>query len=121
MLAAGAWLAAEALGAQVLEGATALALSMVLCWAGSWLASLWGLSGTLIPIATALTVALATLFPTLLQPLVASGEGIAAIVLHVRHPAACPVAPASVLASLPASLSRSFRVRGCRRTPCLAS
>lgn len=34
----------------------------------------------------ALTVALATIVPQLLAPLVSSGEGIAAILLHVRRP-----------------------------------
>ena len=38
--------------AQVLEGATALAVSMAMCWAGSTIAAKWGISGALIPIAT---------------------------------------------------------------------
>ena len=37
---------------QVLEGATALALAMLLCWLGSILAAWWGLPGALIPIST---------------------------------------------------------------------
>ncbi|KAK9813720.1 hypothetical protein WJX73_005290 [Symbiochloris irregularis] len=70
-------------GITVLEGATAVALSTALCYLSSIIAAWMNVPSALIPVATALTVALATAIPKVLAPLVASGEGIAAILLHV--------------------------------------
>ena len=70
---------------QVLEGTTAVALSALICYVGSQWAVALDLGGASIPIITALTVLLATLVPNLLQPLVASGEGLAAIIMSVGH------------------------------------
>ncbi|KAK9835862.1 hypothetical protein WJX74_009704 [Apatococcus lobatus] len=70
-------------GIQVLEGATAVALSALICYVGNQWAVALNLGGASIPIITALSVVLATLIPNLLQPLVASGEGLAAIIMSL--------------------------------------
>lgn len=71
----------------VLEGAVALAVATVLCHAAQLLAVAWGAPGMMIPIVTALTVALATLAPSVLAPLQNSAEAMACIIMQ-----ACPLA-----------------------------
>lgn len=68
---------------QVLEGATAVALSAAICYLGILAEAQLQLPGTLIPAATAITVAFATLAPRVLAPLVSSAEGIAAILMNI--------------------------------------
>lgn len=70
-------------GVQVLEGATAVALSAAICYLGVLCEAWLQLPGTLIPCATAITVVLATALPKLLAPLVASGEGIATVLMNI--------------------------------------
>jgi len=82
----------------VLEGASALAVAMALCCAGSELATALGVAGASISVITALTVALASAAPRALRPLVPSAEGLACIILQARAraraaPAAARAAP----------------------------
>ena len=70
----------------VLDGATALAVSAVLCAVGSWLAeSVLGFKGGSVAVVTLLTILFATLAPKwLLTPrLIASGESLGAILLQI--------------------------------------
>ena len=70
----------------VLDGATAIAISAVLCAAGSWLAEgVLGYKGGSVAVITLLTILFATLAPKrLLTPrLVASGESFGAILLQI--------------------------------------
>ena len=68
---------------QVLEGASALAVALAVCFVGSELAAALGVPGATISVVTALTVVLATAVPRLLQGLVPSAEGLACIILQV--------------------------------------
>ncbi|KAK9907992.1 hypothetical protein WJX75_001141 [Coccomyxa subellipsoidea] len=70
-------------GIQVLEATTGIALSAILCYLGQQLAVAIGFPSASISIITLLTVALATVFPDQLKPLVASSEGIAFILLQI--------------------------------------
>ena len=67
----------------VLEGATAIAVSACICALGTHIASAIGYRGGSITIITAITVALATLAPKAVAPLVKSGEGLAAILMQL--------------------------------------
>ena len=73
---------------QVTEGATAVGLAALLCFLGKLIARALNVPGALIPIATALTVGVATAMPQAVVGLVPSGEGIAAILMQVRAPLA---------------------------------
>ena len=73
----------------VKEGAAALAVAVGLCHAGQVLAVAWGVPGLMIPIVTALTVAVATLAPSVLAPLQSSADAMACILMQVlllMHP-----------------------------------
>ncbi|KAF2924776.1 hypothetical protein DAI22_06g004200 [Oryza sativa Japonica Group] len=67
----------------VLHGGAAVALSFVICKAGSAISSQLGIQGGTLPCVTALVVALATAFPRLLGKLAPSGETIALILMQV--------------------------------------
>ncbi|PRW59633.1 putative membrane -like [Chlorella sorokiniana] len=67
----------------VLHGATALAVAAAICFAGTQIAQALRYKGGSITVITAITVTLATLFPRLLAPLRASGEGLAAILMQL--------------------------------------
>lgn len=67
----------------VLQSATALALSCVICTAGMNLAKLFGLHGWGITFITALVVVLATLFPSQIGSLAPAGEALALILMQV--------------------------------------
>ncbi|KAL4859151.1 putative membrane protein YjcL [Chlorella vulgaris] len=67
----------------VLRGATALAVAAVICFAGTTAADVLRYKGGSITLITAITVTLATVFPRLLTPLRASGEGLAAILMQI--------------------------------------
>ncbi|KAL4435946.1 hypothetical protein ABPG77_000708 [Micractinium sp. CCAP 211/92] len=67
----------------VLHGATALALASAICFVGTQVAAAMRYKGGSITVITAITVTLATLFPRLLAPLRASGEGLAAILMQL--------------------------------------
>ncbi|PSC76722.1 putative membrane -like isoform X2 isoform A [Micractinium conductrix] len=69
--------------AEVLHGATALALAAAICFAGTSIATALRYTGGSITVITAITVTLATLFPAVLAPLRASGEGLAAILMQL--------------------------------------
>lgn len=71
-------------GMSVLEGSMALAVAMMLCHGGQFLAVACGAPGMMIPIVTALTVALATIAPTVLAPLQSSAEAMACIIMQAR-------------------------------------
>lgn len=66
---------------QVLEGALSVAVSAIICWCSVEVQVKLQLGGFLIPIATAFTVALATLLPRLLAPLESSAESIAGLLM----------------------------------------
>ena len=68
---------------QVLEGASALAVALGVCFMGSELAVALGFPGATISVVTGLTVAMATAVPGLLRGLVPSAEGLACIILQV--------------------------------------
>ncbi len=70
---------------QVSEGLAALSVSALVCYTAAWLARSWGASGQAITFITAISVALATLLPGRLAPLVPSAEGLAQILMQVRH------------------------------------
>lgn len=87
----------------VLHGATALALSTLLCYLGTSIARYIGYKGGSITVITALTVMLATAFPERLKPLVSSGEGLAAILMQIFFAAVGASGSfAAVLATAPA-------------------
>ena len=79
--------------AQVLQAATALALSATICHIGVESARACGVTGGGIPFITVITVLLATAAPKALTPLVPTAEGLAAILMQVgpcvRSVAAC--------------------------------
>ncbi|CAG9462431.1 unnamed protein product, partial [Pedinophyceae sp. YPF-701] len=65
-----------------LRGGQAIAVAALLCYAGTAICTKLGWAGMSIPVVTAIAVALATLFPSKLAPLVASGEALAAILMQ---------------------------------------
>uniref|UniRef100_A0A0E0DVL4 Uncharacterized protein n=1 Tax=Oryza meridionalis TaxID=40149 RepID=A0A0E0DVL4_9ORYZ len=67
----------------VFHGGAAVALSFVICKAGSAISSQLGIQGGTLPCVTALVVVLATAFPRLLGKLAPSGETIALILMQV--------------------------------------
>uniref|UniRef100_A0A0D9WKW3 Membrane protein YjcL n=1 Tax=Leersia perrieri TaxID=77586 RepID=A0A0D9WKW3_9ORYZ len=67
----------------VLHGGAAVALSFVICKAGTAISNRLGLQGGTLPCVTALVVILATAFPRLLGKLAPSGETIALILMQV--------------------------------------
>ena len=77
--------------AQVLQAATALALSATICHIGVESARACGVAGGGIPFITVITVLLATAAPKALTPLVPTAEGLAAILMQVS-PCATPFA-----------------------------
>eukprot|EP00884_Botryococcus_braunii_P010496 jgi/Botrbrau1/19448/Bobra.0338s0069.1 len=68
---------------KVREGATALALSAMICHIGSQLAAWGGSPHSTITVVTGITVILATAMPHLLAPLVTSGEDMASLLLQI--------------------------------------
>lgn len=70
-------------GLPVLECATALALSCIICSAGMSLANALGFQGGGITCITTIVVILATLFPTYIGPLAPAGEPLALILMQV--------------------------------------
>ncbi|KAH9327615.1 hypothetical protein KI387_007793, partial [Taxus chinensis] len=69
-------------GLPVLESATALALSCVICTAGMYLAKIFSFQGGGITCITALVVVLATLFPSQIGSLAPAGEALALILMQ---------------------------------------
>ncbi|WVZ82952.1 hypothetical protein U9M48_030152 [Paspalum notatum var. saurae] len=67
----------------VLNGGTALALSFLICKAGSAAAARLGLQGGILPCVTALVVVLATAFPAHLGRLAPAGETMALILMQL--------------------------------------
>ncbi|KAG2485644.1 hypothetical protein HYH03_015616 [Edaphochlamys debaryana] len=67
------------------EALAALSLSAAICYLGTSLARTWGAPGQAITIITGLTVAVATLFPRALAPMVPSAEGLAQILMQVFY------------------------------------
>ena len=70
-------------GITVLHGATALAVSAAICYAGTSAAAALRYRGGSITVITAITVTIATCLPRLVAPLTASGEGLAAILMQL--------------------------------------
>ena len=77
--------------ASVLHGMTALAVSAAICHAAHVASVACSQPGMAIPIATAITVALATAAPSAFEPLIASADCLAAILMQVRED--CPPIP----------------------------
>lgn len=75
--------AGDSKGLPVLESATALALSCLICNAGMYLAKLVGFQGGGITCITALVVVLATAFPSYIGSLAPAGEALALIMMQV--------------------------------------
>lgn len=69
--------------AYILENATALALSAVICTAGVYLAQTLGIRGGNIPCITVLVVLLATICPSWVGPLAPAGETLAIILIQI--------------------------------------
>ena len=67
----------------VLQGATSIAVSAAIVACGSYIAKALDYSGGTITVVTAISVALATLAPGALQPLVSSGEALATILMQL--------------------------------------
>lgn len=70
---------------QVLEGLLALSLSALICHAATSLARAIGYPGQTLTMLTGLTVALATLAPRVLAPLVPSAEALAQVLMQVFY------------------------------------
>ena len=83
--------------AQVLQAATALALSATICHIGVESARAFGVAGGGIPFITVITVLLATAAPKALTPLVPTAEGLAAILMQVGPCATSVAAWAALL------------------------
>ncbi len=71
------------LHSQVPQGMTAVALAAVICYLGSAASTALRAPSHSITIITAISVALATAVPKILEPLAPSGEGLAAILMQV--------------------------------------
>lgn len=67
----------------VLHSATAIAVSLAICKAGTFLTKYLGIQGGSLPAITAVVVILATLFPTQFGKLAPSGEAMALILMQV--------------------------------------
>lgn len=67
----------------VLQTATALAVSFIICKSASILTSYFGIKGGNLPAVTAIAVILATVFPTQFAYLAPSGEAMALILMQV--------------------------------------
>lgn len=67
----------------MLQTATALAVSMAICKAGSFLTKYFDIQGGTLPMVTAIVVLLATLFPRQFAYLAPSGEAMALILMQV--------------------------------------
>lgn len=67
----------------VLQTATALAVSFIICKSGSLLTKYFGIQGGSLPAITAIVVVLATIFPKPFAYLAPSGEAMALILMQV--------------------------------------
>lgn len=65
------------------SGMAAVALSSVICYIGTQLATAWAMPSQSITIITGITVSLATAFPRALGTLAPAGEGLAALLMQV--------------------------------------
>ena len=67
----------------VLQSATAIAVSFLICKAGSFITRYYGIQGGMLPAVTAIVVLLATMFPGQFNQLAPSGEVMAMILMQV--------------------------------------
>lgn len=67
----------------VLQSATAIAVSFLICKAGSFITQYYGIQGGMLPAVTAIVVLLATMFPGQFNQLAPSGEVMAMILMQV--------------------------------------
>ena len=67
------------------EAAQVVGLSSVICWISSFIASIVGKQGILIPVATLITVVMATLVPGRFTRLASAGEVVAALIMQVSY------------------------------------
>lgn len=68
----------------VLQTATAIAMSMIICKASTYISKLLGIQGGNLPIITASVVVLATLLPQQFAYLAPAGDAIAVVLLQVN-------------------------------------
>jgi len=67
----------------VLQTATAVATSFLICRAATYLTKLYGIQGGTLPGVTAIIVVLATLAPKLISPLIPAGHTVALVLMQV--------------------------------------
>ncbi|XP_057526162.1 uncharacterized protein LOC130805408 [Amaranthus tricolor] len=67
----------------VLQSATAIAVSFLICKAGSFITRYYGIQGGMLPAVTAIVVLLATMFPGQFNQLAPSGEVMAMILMQI--------------------------------------
>lgn len=67
----------------VLQTATAVATSFLICRAATYLTKLFGIKGGTLPGVTAIIVILASLLPKLISPLVPAGHIVALVLMQV--------------------------------------
>jgi ferric-chelate reductase len=67
----------------VLQAATAIATSFLICKTSTYLTSIYGIQGGNLPAITATVVILATLFPTQFGYLAPAGDAIALVLMQV--------------------------------------
>lgn len=67
----------------VLESAVAIAVSLAICKMGTYITSYFGIQGGNLPCVTAITVVLATVFPSYFTKLAPAGEAMALILMQV--------------------------------------
>ena len=68
---------------QVLEGLTALCMSVVICFLGTSAAAAYSMSSQSITVITGITVCLATVVPRVLAPYIHAGERLAGMLMQV--------------------------------------
>jgi hypothetical protein len=69
---------------QVLEGLTAVCISVIICFLGTSAAAAYGMSSQSITMITGITVCLATVAPKFVAPYVHAGERLAHMLMQVR-------------------------------------
>ncbi len=97
-----------------------MAVSAVICWFAVEVQVKLQLGGFLIPIATAVTVALATLLPRLLAPLESSAESIAGLLMMFFFSAIGCATSTAPLAAISSFRMRSTSVTASFNTCCAA-
>lgn len=69
----------------VLQTATAIATSFLICRASTYITKLFGIKGGTLPGVTAIIVILATLLPKIISPLIPAGHVVALVLMQVTQ------------------------------------